>query len=49
MTLPFENSNYRKYQCFCCGLEFKEYEEFVNWLKQVFNKDIQILNMHGKK
>lgn len=28
MTLPFENSNSRKYQCFCCGLEFENYQEF---------------------
>jgi hypothetical protein len=28
MTLPFEKNNSRKYQCFCCGLEFQEYEEF---------------------
>lgn len=28
MTLPFENSNLRKYQCFCCGLEFENYQEF---------------------
>ena len=30
MNLPFENNNLRKYQCFCCGLEFTDYEEFKN-------------------
>ena len=29
MTLPFEqNNSARKYRCFCCGIEFDNYEEF---------------------
>jgi len=33
MTLPFNNNNNsRKYQCFCCGMEFEEYYEFKEHL-----------------
>jgi hypothetical protein len=28
MTLPFPTDNNRKFQCFCCGLEFTDYSEF---------------------
>ena len=34
MTLPFQNNNLRKYQCFCCGIEFEEYEEFKDHIVQ---------------
>jgi len=31
MTLPFNNNNStRKFQCFCCGVNFTEYVEFKN-------------------
>lgn len=30
MTLPFNHSSERKYACFCCGIQFEEYEEFRN-------------------
>lgn len=40
MTLPFqENNNSRRFQCFVCGVEFTEYEEYKTHILEKHEKD----------
>lgn len=32
--LPFQNDGKKKYQCFCCGIQFTDFSDFTNHIKE---------------